>query len=1044
MSIKIRRLANLGLPLGLHGRKLRLSANPSFQKRAKRRRLLVEHLGDRRVLAAITGVVFDDVDRSFRQEPGEVALPNRLAYIDANENGALDGGERVAFADESGQFSFDGVDDGVYHVRLFNGSQTQQQLFPVDVSGQTDRVEIAEGKAIAFDGEGVTIAQTESTLELVDFETSSALSLAFNTALARSQRLPDGQILVVGEAIEGKSAWIVDAQTATFSKIDLHPDAAQTSWADVAIDPSGIGVLIEAASEGETLLRAIDASDSDTGIVVTDTLTTVPSGTVAMTASGSSSSTNELTGTRTVLAWAGENGIQLSLWSNTSKSMISDEPVEVSGTSQLLSFDDEHGLVVLREFDGGVTIVDTNGFAPLYSFDDLTGPVSLDTHRELLFSVLPTESVLRITDLRSGEMIADIAVDLSSIGVANAIATDGSPETVTILGSEGVIEVSLRRPDAHRVTIENDQDPLPIRFAMQIDDVANQAPLYETTPLLAVAEDSTLTAPGAALQGVSDDENDHVVVIQQGDALNGSIIIDVDGSVIYTPDDDYFGSDEVTVIIHDGINLTGPVVLDILVTPVPDPPSDVVITLDPTSEALGLDEPVGLVEVIDVDGLRQPGEPGDHVIRIEGDPRFVIDNGVIIFVGGANGGGLDFETEPQIPLRITVTDSETETEIIRDSVLTINDANDPMTDIIPHEVSIDENVDGSSLGVIAELLVIDQDTEQFHTYSVDDDRFVVEDADLRIKPGVAFDFEESAIVTVNVTATEFDTKDTFTQPITIRINDVFEQPQSIELVGDTLRELIPGDVVGTVTVDGAFPGQGVTLTVDDSRFEVDGQTLKLRDDESVEWSVQSEIELTIRAEDAVGAVLLTSAPYVISVLQNRSPFHNRDNPYDVNLVDGVSASDALMIINHLNDFGPGPIGHGDPRFGLDVNADGFITAVDALLVINEINRISGNSSTVGGEESNTDAEGEALAENNQSDTIAEDANLSADAREHAETQDRAIVESTDRSNANRRHWSSNLASEEVRVRNQTNAPANQDDPDPLDETLRLLTDISQP
>ncbi|TWU36697.1 Dockerin type I repeat protein [Novipirellula aureliae] len=1041
MSIKIRRLAKLGISLGQPGRKLHFAATPESHRRTKRRRLLVEHLGDRRVLAAITGVVFDDVDHSFRQEPGEVALPNRLAYIDANENGSLDGGERVAFADEIGQFSFDGVADGVYQVRLFNGTQTQHQLFPIDVSGQSDAIEIAGGLAVFFDTDGQTIVQTESSVEILDFETSSAQSLSVGGTLANSQRLPDGRLLLVGDASDGPSAWIVDSGTATVAGVDLQTAVTQPSWANVAIDPNGIGVLIEAASEGETTtLRSIDASDPEIGIVVTDTLTTVPNGTVAMTASASSSSNDPLTGTRTVLAWAGESGIQLSLWSNTSKSMISDEPVEVSGTSKLLSFDDEHGLAVLRELDGGVTVVDTDGFAPLYSFDDLTGPVSLDAKRELLFSILPNESVLRITDLRSGDIVTDLAVDLSSIGGATAVATDGSPGTVTILGNEGVMEVALKRPDAHRVTVENNQDPLPVGFAMQIDDIANQAPLYESTPSLTTIEDVTLNAPGAALHGVVDDENDDLVVIQQGGALHGSITIDVDGGVIYTPDADYFGVDEVSVVIHDGINRTGPVVLNLLVTPVPDPPSDVVITLYPSSEALGLDGPVGLVEVIDVDGLRQPGEPGDHVIRIEEDPRFVIDNGVIIFVGGTMGDGLDFETEPRIPLRISVTDSETETEIIRDSVLTINDANDPMTEIIPHEISIDENVDGGTLGVIAELLVIDQDTEQFHTYTVDDDRFVVEDADLRIKPGVSFDYEASTVVTINVTATEFDTKETFTQPITIRINDVFEQPQTIELVGDTILELIPGEEVGTVTVDGTAPGQGVVLTVDDSRFEIDGQTLKLRDDESVEWAVQNEIELTIRAEDAVGTVLLTSAPYVISVIRNRSPFHNRDNPYDVNLVDGVTASDALMIINHLNDFGSGPIGHGDPRFGLDVNADGLITAVDALLVINEINRTSENTGTVGGEESSTDAEGEALAEAKQSDTLSEGEDLSPDARQYTETQDRAIVETTEKTEANHPSWSIDRASDEVQNPSQTTAGEDRDDFDPLDETLRLLTD----
>ncbi len=67
-----------------------------------RRRLLVEHLGDRRVLAAITGAVFDDANHSFQKEAGEENVPRRLVYIDANDNAALDVGESFVVAEENG------------------------------------------------------------------------------------------------------------------------------------------------------------------------------------------------------------------------------------------------------------------------------------------------------------------------------------------------------------------------------------------------------------------------------------------------------------------------------------------------------------------------------------------------------------------------------------------------------------------------------------------------------------------------------------------------------------------------------------------------------------------------------------------------------------------------------------------------------------------------------------------------------------------------------------------------------------------------------
>ncbi|EMB18999.1 hypothetical protein RE6C_00271 [Rhodopirellula europaea 6C] len=64
---------------------------------------------------------------------------------------------------------------------------------------------------------------------------------------------------------------------------------------------------------------------------------------------------------------------------------------------------------------------------------------------------------------------------------------------------------------------------------------------------------------------------------------------------------------------------------------------------------------------------------------------------------------------------------------------------------------------------------------------------------------------------------------------------------------------------------------------------------------------------------------------------------------DVNKDGRVSALDALMIINQLNDqFGNGePADSSSPQDSLDVNADGRVSALDALTIINTLNRSSG-------------------------------------------------------------------------------------------------------
>lgn len=77
------------------------------------------------------------------------------------------------------------------------------------------------------------------------------------------------------------------------------------------------------------------------------------------------------------------------------------------------------------------------------------------------------------------------------------------------------------------------------------------------------------------------------------------------------------------------------------------------------------------------------------------------------------------------------------------------------------------------------------------------------------------------------------------------------------------------------------------------------------------------------------------------------PYHRPESPFDVNGVDGVSALDALLIINALNAGGgiidvlqqPEP-SFLLPGFGYNVSNDDRITALDALQVINELNRLS--------------------------------------------------------------------------------------------------------
>lgn len=907
-----------------------------------RRRPLLERLDDRRVLAAITGAVFQDLNQSLQQDAAEPAAVSRLVFLDTNANATLDIGEPLTIADEAGAFSFEGLADGTYEVRVFDGTTTQQQTFPVEAETGLAPIAIAGGTALLPTAgiNGGRVLTADSVVS-ADLDAASSSTIPVGNQLLRMQSLPGDRLLVIGgDASATHTAWVVDANSST--PADLSVSGATIGNAtlgnvDLAIDGDGRGVLlVTAADASSVLVRSVDASDTSGSIMVADTGVSVPVDSSVIASS---------TGVRSVIASPSAGGLLVSLWSNSTGAPIAVSS-DVAGAASLVAFDDAAGILVLRTTDGGVSVHDVNdNFQQTDVISGTIGAVMIDPSRDLLIAHDNDLSALQVISLRDAARIATLPVDLSAIGDVVTLASGSQPDSFLVLGSTGIHEVQLNRPAAHRVTIVGGLDADPISFGVLVIG-ANTPPRYDELPTLSVDEDETLSlSTGATLAGSVDAEDSDYVLVQQSPAANGVATLNIDGSIQYVPDDDFFGTDTVTVVLHDGQDVSESIVLNIDVRPIPDSPTGVIIQVDPVPENSPIGLPIGGIDIIDVDG-------GGHVIEID-DPRFgAVPNGI----GGIDivilNGPIDFETQSLIPIGITVTDPDTSDVIERNVTLRITDANDPITGILPTEAFVFENAPGD---VVTGLIVVDQDGEQSYTFTVDDERFIVEEYDLRLADGVAVDYESESIITVNVTATEVGTGgNSFTQEITITVRDIAEQPQGMTLTDRVVVEFTPGDEAGELKIDGNDPDPRYIFTVNDSRFEVVDGTLKLIDDEFVVRAVEPEIQVTITAQDSIGQFDDIERSFIIDVLGNESPLHNRNDPFDVNHGGDVTAADALAIINYLNDYGPGPVGSGDMGYCYDVNADGFVTALDALLVINRLNQRPGGI-VAGGE---GDGEGE--------------------------------------------------------------------------------------
>jgi len=880
--------------------------------------MLIEHLGERRLLASVSGIVFQDPNSSWRQDVGESPVASRIVFSDGNDNGTIDDGEAYQLTDATGRFALDILGTDATIVRLFSGSEAAGSTnFPIAPLVEPVGLDFTGGDSIVNVTGAEVIAIAGTSLIRGNLASGQTTSSMIPGVIRDAQRLPDGQILVLATDTTGNQSFRVDA-AGIVSPVVLQASGAATVWADAAIDASGNGVVVE-QSDSSTLLRAIAVGSS---IVVGTTTTSVGAGT-RVTGGGSLS---------TVISTPTDNGISLRLWSNATGTEITEVATEVVGGREVVSYDDASGLVLVRNAADSVTVLDAAAnFASLQTIPT-TGRVLIDGDRDLFFDVSPSGSTVRVIDLVTATTLGHFTIAASSsnpsaISSANQVAMDPVTRKLLVLGGAGIATVRLQPSSSYTVLPANIDAAVPLNFALSSGvPVPNTPPRFVTLPRLQMDEDNVLVVPSSELFLTAiDDQNDSFVVLLDTQAAHGRVTMIPSGGLRYVPDLNFFGVDRFKVILHDGRAASDPIELSINVLPVNDPLS-FTVTPNVVPENVPGNFVVGLIDIDNVDG---------GTIRwILGDPRFKIVGNQILIVPGSR---FDFETEPVVDVSITASESSSSERITSSIRFAIGDIPELVLEIKPDTATVDENRPGE---LIAEISVVDIGEGEQYEFTVDDDRFYIDARDLRLKPGVSLDFEAAATVTVNITATSA-TGATKSEPLVITVRDLPEQTSSLTLAKRDVIELVRGAVVGEVIVDGNPLPASLIATVDDSRFEVVNKQLRLRSSEFVRFADQAEIQVVITVQDSAAMFLAVAQTFVIEVIANQNPFHNRDNPFDVNGDGLVNPLDALLVINGISrNRGPGPISSFPaPNQFYDVNGDGLVSALDALLIINFINRV---------------------------------------------------------------------------------------------------------
>ncbi len=260
----------------------------------------------------------------------------------------------------------------------------------------------------------------------------------------------------------------------------------------------------------------------------------------------------------------------------------------------------------------------------------------------------------------------------------------------------------------------------------------------------------------------------------------------------------------VTVTATDQGLLALPKDFTIAVTNVNEAPTAIL----PSSDTIIENRPAGIVTHVALSVL-DPDSGDTHTFAVS-DNRFEIVNSLLKLKAGQS---LDFEATSIVVLNITATDAGGLSIDLPFTVTVINE-NEAPTGVLLSQTHVAENSPGAAVG---SLSAIDPDAGDTHTFIVSDARFEIISQQLKLKPGVALDFEAIPSVSLQVTAIDGGGLSK-TQSFVIGVDNVNEAPTAIGISPLTIPENVAGGVIGTVTATDPDDNETFTYDVSDPRF----------------------------------------------------------------------------------------------------------------------------------------------------------------------------------------------------------------------------------
>ena len=442
--------------------------------------------------------------------------------------------------------------------------------------------------------------------------------------------------------------------------------------------------------------------------------------------------------------------------------------------------------------------------------------------------------------------------------------------------------IRVKVDDGHGGTFEE-------QFAISVADV-NDAPTDITLSSSTVPANQADYTVGT-LSTTDQDAGDtftYAFAAGTGDDDNGSFTIS--GSTLKTGPGLAVGTYKVRIETDDGNGGTFDKAFTIDVVPNQNP-SDIQLSNTSVDENAGQGTDVGTLSTVDPDA----GDTHTYsLVTGTGDTDnadFQI-NGSTLEVSHA----LDFEAGGTRSIRIKTDDGHGGT-FQKQFTITINNKNDPPTDIATTSTSVAENQpSGTTVGTLSST---DQDGADTHTYSLvtgtgdtDNGKFQISGSTLQT--GAIFDFETKSSYSIRI-KTDDGNGGTFEKQFTITVTDANDAPTDLALSPSTVPENSPiGTTVGNLSSTDQDAGDSHTYTLvsgtgsdDNASFTINGTAVQTNT--LLDFETKSSYTIRVKTDDGHGGLFEKALTIAVSD-QNDAPTNIALSKSDVdeNLPSGTT------------------------------------------------------------------------------------------------------------------------------------------------------------